>query len=179
MTQATRTKGQATPLLSAMSTDLRERGALRARTAEAMWSAYGAHAAVTGWMLARRVSPVGIAPRPARLAGTTLFATGVGLCVAGMRRFTGPHELTGTRNEALRTTGIYRYSRNPQYLGYVLALSGAGVYRRSLAALASAAALAAIYNSWVLVEERHLAALHGQSYLDYTRRTPRWWSSGW
>ena len=83
-----------------------------------------------------------------------------------MRRFTGVEELTGTRNQTLLTSGVYRYSRNPQYLGYVVALTGASVARRSGAALISAAALTSVYAAWIPVEESHLAGLYGRAYTD-------------
>ena len=83
--------------------------------------------------------------------------------------------MTGTRNQTLLTTGIYRYSRNPQYLGYLLGLTGASLARRSGAPLVSTAALASVYSAWIPVEEQQLTGLYGQPYTDYTRRTCRWW----
>lgn len=63
--------------------------------------------------------------RPAKVSGLALVAAGLATCLAGIRRFTGPSELTGTSIQALTTTGIYRYSRNPQGVGYVTFLAGA------------------------------------------------------
>lgn len=163
------------PLLSRMADDMTRHGSLRPSTATAMWTAYAAHTAVTGWALAQRTAPLPVPARTAGAAGAGLVAAGAGLCVAGMNRFTGMHELTGTRNQTLLTSGIYGYSRNPQYLGYVLALTGAGAVRRSGAALISAAAIAAVYSAWIPVEEQHLTAQYGQPYIGYTRRTRRWW----
>ncbi len=85
--------------------------------------------------------------------------------------------MTGTRTQELTTTGIYRYSRTPQCLGYLVALSGAALARRSGAALGATGVLAAAYTVWIPVEERHLADLVGQHYLDDTRRTRRWWGA--
>ncbi len=162
------------PLLSQMADDMDRHGSLHSSTAAAMWTAYTAHTALTGAALAQRSLPLPIPPVVARVVGSALVAAGAALCVAGMGRFTGVQELTGTRNQPLLTTGIYQDSRNPQYLGYLVALAGAGVARRSGAALASTAALAAVYRAWIPVEEAHLAELYGQSYTDYARRTRRW-----
>ena len=167
------------PLLSQMARDLTRDGALRPATAAAMWTAYAAHTAVTGWFLARRPVRAPLpSSRPAgRAAGAGLVVAGLGACVAGMSRFAGPDEVTGTRNQPLTTTGIYRLSRNPQYLGYLLALTGASVARGSGGALGATGALAAAYVVWVPVEEHHLADLHGRPYLDYLGRTRRWWGT--
>ena len=163
------------PLVSTMAGDLDEHGSLRASTAATMWTAYAAHTAFTGWSLARGALPLPVPEGVARPVGAAMLAAGAGLCVAGMGRFAGAEELTGTRNQTLLTTGVYRWSRNPQYLGYLLALTGAGLGRRSGAALGAAAALGAVYSAWIPVEERHLTGLHGQPYADYCRRTRRWW----
>lgn len=93
----------------------------------------------------------------------------------GVSRFTGVEEVTGTRNQTLLTTGIYGYSRNPQYLGYLLVLTGASLTRRSAAGLLSTAVLASAYSAWIPVEEQQLTWLYGQPYTDYTGRTRRWW----
>lgn len=163
------------PLLSRMANDMDQLGSMRTSTAAAMWTAYTTHTALTAWALARQFLPLPIAVRAAGVAGAALVAAGGGLCVAGMSRFTGVEELTGTRNQTLLTSGVYRYSRNPQYLGYLVALTGASLARRSAAALASTAALAAVYAAWIPVEEDHLTGLYGQPFTDYTRRTCRWW----
>lgn len=163
------------PLLSNMANDLHEHGSLRTTTAVSMWTAYTVHVALTGWALARRAGPLPTPAGSAHVLGAALTATGAALCIAGMSRFTGTLELSGIRNEKLTTSGVYRYSRNPQYLGYLLTLSGASIARHSCAALGSTAALAAVYAAWIPVEERHLTGLYGQPYTDYTRRTHRWW----
>ena len=163
------------PLIARLANDMDQHGSMRSSTAAVMWTAYTTHTALTVWSLARQHVPLPISRRPAGVAGTALIAAGTGLCVAGLRRFTGVEELTGTRNQMLLTRGVYRYSRNPQYLGYIVALAGASLARRSGAALVSAAALASVYSAWIPVEEQHLTGLYGQTYTEYTRRTHRWW----
>lgn len=163
------------PLLARMASDIDQRGSIRSSTAAAMWTAYAAHTALTGWMLARQSLNLPLRPGPARVAGAGLVAAGAGMCVIGISRFTGVEEVTGTRNQTLLTTGIYRYSRNPQYLGYLLVLTGVSLTRRSAAGLLSTAALASAYSAWIPVEEQQLTCLYGQPYTDYTGRTRRWW----
>jgi len=74
---------------------------------------------------------------------------------AGMRQFAGPGQVSGTNPGGLVTTGIYRISRNPQYIGYLLALSGLTLARRSKDAAALTLAVAAVYRWWIPIEERH------------------------
>lgn len=163
------------PLLRAMAHDLDQHGALRTSTATAMWAGYTTHASVTGWALRHRSVPLPLSARSSRVAATLLIGAGVGMCTAGMSRFTSPRELAGTQNQALTTSGIYRHSRNPQYLGYLLALTGAALGRRSGTALISTGVAGAVYAAWVPIEEAHMSRLHGQAYAEYIHHTHRWW----
>jgi hypothetical protein len=74
-------------------------------------------------------------------------------------QFAGTGKLTGTAVQPLVTGGIYRHSRNPQYLGYIFNLSGLAIASRSPSALALTGLLAASYAAWVPIEEEHLALL--------------------
>ncbi|GAT07956.1 putative membrane protein [Mycolicibacterium novocastrense] len=162
------------PLLSRMARDVCQGGSMRRSTALYMWSAYGAHAAVNGWALAcpdRRL-PV---PRKVSSIGWVAVIGGIGLCIAGMSRFANLGEVEGTRNDALITGGVYRYSRNPQYLGYIMALGGAAVARHSLTSAALAVGWAGVCAAWIPIEEQQLTALYGQAYGDYAGQVGRWW----
>ncbi|MDN5895885.1 MAG: phosphatidylethanolamine N-methyltransferase family protein [Nocardioides sp.] len=163
------------PLIGAMTRDLERHGRLRPVTATVMWGAYAAHALLVVRVLRRPRARLSLPARPAMISGTALVAAGLATCLAGMRRFDGPSELTGTSNQALATTGIYRYSRNPQYVGYVTVLAGAALAQRSSTALACTGMMAAAYATWVPIEEHHLRELHGQTYDDYRHVTNRWW----
>ncbi len=104
------------------------------------------------------------------------YGGGVALCVAGMQRFVGVRTVAAAEQQPLVTGGVYRWSRNPQYVGYVLALGGLATARRSLPALALTGAVAAVYALWVPLEEHQLRTVLGQPYVDYASRTARWWS---
>jgi protein-S-isoprenylcysteine O-methyltransferase Ste14 len=165
------------PLLNLMVEDLRRHGTLRKRTAALMWTAYGAHATATGWALIRRPGR-GAGPtasdRAIAAAGTLVSGGGLAVAAAGMGRFAGTGELTGTQVQTLTTSGVYQFTRNPQYLGYVAFLAGLAIARRSGLALGSTAFLAVAYDTWIRAEEAHLVETHGQPYRDYLDQAPRW-----
>lgn len=125
-------------------------------------------------MLARQSLNLPLRPGPARVAGAGLVAAGAGMCVIGISRFTGVEEVTGTRNQTLLTTGIYRYSRNPQYLGYLLVLTGVSLTRRSAAGLLSTAALASAYSGPARNPRVHSPSTQGSvASLRWTKMTRR------
>jgi protein-S-isoprenylcysteine O-methyltransferase Ste14 len=157
-------------LLSRMRRDFDARGSLTTSTAVAMWSCYGLCGALYANAL-RRGQP---APRPTRAAGLTACVTGLGAVTAGMGAFSGAQQVTGTNPGDLQDGGVYRYSRNPQYVGFVLAGAGGALVRRSVPAAALTAGYAAISAWWVRVEERSLQRTFGRDYARYQRRTPRW-----
>lgn len=158
-------------LVKRMERDLRHNGALRTSTAGAMWGTYALYSGLVAVALMdgeNRTSPV------QRWAGISAAAVGGAVTTAGIRRFAGPAQLTGTQAGDLLTGGIYRYSRNPQYVGLVTVVAGLAVARRSPLALGLAGGLAAIYRAWVPIEERQLVDQFGVIYRDYCARAPRW-----
>lgn len=160
-------------LLGRMRADLLDRAGLRATTAGAMWAAYGAYAALVAHALAAAPTRAAL-PAAARAGGWALAGAGAALQVAGMSRFSGLSQISATTSEHMITRGIYRYSRNPQYLGALITLAALAALRRSGRALALDAGLASAYLWWVPVEEAHLGARFGPAYQDYLRSTARW-----
>jgi protein-S-isoprenylcysteine O-methyltransferase Ste14 len=79
-----------------------------------------------------------------------------------------------TPAEKLVTGGIYRYSRNPMHLSIFLVIAGIGIATASWVFLLIAVVLLVMPLSWLKAEERHLLKFYGDSYRDYTNKTPRW-----
>lgn len=157
-------------LLPRMRADVEADGALRRSTATAMW---GVYALATG--LYADALRNGTRARPAtRAAAAAAAAAGLGLTAAAMGTFRSASQITGTSAGTLETDGIYRLSRNPQYLGFVLAGAAGAVARRSPLALALTAAYAGICRWWIPVEERALQREFGEAYDAYRARTGRW-----
>jgi protein-S-isoprenylcysteine O-methyltransferase Ste14 len=71
--------------------------------------------------------------------------------------------------------GLYRFSRNPMYLGMLLVLTGIGVWLGNLFALLVAPAFVAIMTRWhIMREEQLLEDRFGDMYRAYRSRVRRW-----
>jgi protein-S-isoprenylcysteine O-methyltransferase Ste14 len=76
---------------------------------------------------------------------------------------------------ALVTSGIYRYTRNPMYLGMALVYTALSLFSDSLIALAGLpVALAAMHYGVIAREERYLEGKFGEIYQQYKRQVRRW-----
>jgi len=86
----------------------------------------------------------------------------------------GGTRITVEDDHRLITNGMYRFIRNPQYLGMLLILSG---YAFSLGGLIVTAiiviCLLAIFRSRIRLEEELLLAAFGDEYREYMQRTWR------
>jgi len=118
-----------------------------------------------------------MAPPTLTAAGGLLAAVGIALILAGA----WPHKKAGTNLEpwkpttAIITDGLYRYSRNPIYLGMALSHAGLAVAGGSLAALATLAGSVLVIQTYVIArEERYLEAKFGKAYSDYKARVRPW-----
>jgi len=77
--------------------------------------------------------------------------------------------------EHLVVSGIYRYVRNPMYLGVMVALAGEVLLFHSLALAKFAAWLWLGLHLFICAyEERTLQRRFGESYMRYRRNVPRW-----
>lgn len=80
-----------------------------------------------------------------------------------------------TSTNALYTNGIYRYSRNPIYLGFVITQLAAGLYLNNVwIILLIPVTVWALQRGIIQPEELYLQKLFGDQYLAYTRRVRRW-----
>jgi protein-S-isoprenylcysteine O-methyltransferase Ste14 len=76
---------------------------------------------------------------------------------------------------ALMTSGVFRITRNPMYLGMTLILFGVSILVGSLTAFVSSVAFFFISESrFIPPEENTMENLFGESYLEYMRRVRRW-----
>lgn len=76
---------------------------------------------------------------------------------------------------ALVTSGIYRFSRNPMYIGVLLLLIGWGVYLGNILALVCAFVFVLYINRYqIRPEERVLEHKFGDEYVSYKAKVRRW-----
>ncbi|QSX78352.1 methyltransferase family protein [Agrilutibacter solisilvae] len=79
------------------------------------------------------------------------------------------------RSSVLITSGLYRYSRNPMYLGYALALLGWVICQGKLLGLGAVAIFIGYVTRFqILPEERQLSARFPAEYAAYKRAVRRW-----
>lgn len=76
--------------------------------------------------------------------------------------------------ERIVDTGIYRFIRNPMYLGHMIFIAGLAVTLRSWTAAVLLAMHAIWFDNRVRGDEDHLERLFGADYAAYKARTKRW-----
>ena len=120
-----------------------------------------------------------LAPNVRVIAALALAGVGVCFDMAGLLAFrkakTTFSPLTPQRSSSVVTSGVYRITRNPMYLGLVLILLGLAVYLASPWVLLGPVAFAAFITRFqIQPEERVLAERFGAAYTDYCARVRRW-----
>jgi len=135
-----------------------------------------------GWLLHRRwPSPLPLfgaaAPDVRPGLGWALVAGGLALMWTGLATFLLARTAVLPIRPATRlvTTGIYRFSRNPMYLGMTLVYAGSALVIDSVWPLALLPLVLVLLVRFVIrLEERYLAARFGEAYEAYRRRVRRW-----
>ncbi|MFC5412795.1 methyltransferase family protein [Larkinella bovis] len=75
----------------------------------------------------------------------------------------------------LVVSGLYRYSRNPMYVGVSLILAGESIFCRSLNLWVYSLAIFVAFNLFIILrEEPRLQKDFGNQYDDYRRKVRRW-----
>lgn len=73
----------------------------------------------------------------------------------------------------LVTTGLYKYTRNPQYLGFLMITGGLNVQWLTIITTAIWPVLAILYYRLSKIEEKESEAKYGAEFSQYKRTTPR------
>ena len=115
---------------------------------------------------------------PLRFAlGSGLVGAGLGLAYSaiGQQRRAGTNIETHRPTETIVRHGLYRYSRNPIYIGLVLFYLGVAVLADSLWMLAMLAPLLVVMHFGVILrEEAYLERKFGDVYRAYRASVRRW-----
>lgn len=114
-------------------------------------------------------------------SGLALMLTllGLGLAFAGRRAFqrarTTANPLRPEQSSSLVTDGIYRYTRNPMYLGLLLVLLGYAVYLAALYSLSGPVVFVLYLSAFqIRPEENILREKFGADFIAYCQRVRRW-----
>lgn len=92
-----------------------------------------------------------------------------------LRAGTTVNPLAPERTSSLIVHGVYRYSRNPMYLGMVLVLLGWAVWLANAMAFAVLPAYVTFIDRFQIApEEAVMARRFGGPFRDYRARTRRW-----
>ncbi len=112
-----------------------------------------------------------------RVLGVPVLVAGLGLMLWAFLTFRR-HRTTvipWAPVSALASTGPYRFTRNPIYLGDVLAyLGGALLVDSAWAILVLPILVVLTYRLVIRHEEAYLATAFGRTYTEYRRRVRRW-----
>ncbi len=95
--------------------------------------------------------------------------------VAFRRHKTTVNPLSPEQSTSLVATGVYRFSRNPMYLGFLLVLIGWCIYLASWTSALMLPAFIAYMNRFqIQPEERALANKFGLQFSSYSSSVRRW-----
>ena len=135
--------------------------------------------AATMWG-ARRAAPDLTALYPARLPlALAVLALGLGVIAAGVLEFrrarTTVDPLHPDKATAVVDTGIYRFTRNPMYLGMLLALAAWATWLANPVTIAGPILFVLFIDRFqIRPEERALLRVFGAPYQSYLDRVRRW-----
>jgi protein-S-isoprenylcysteine O-methyltransferase Ste14 len=135
--------------------------------------------AVAMWFLAKELPRVALAT-PLRIGLACAIAlVGAAFAVSGFVAFgrakTTVDPIDPSKASSLVTSGIYRITRNPMYVGLAFLLTGWAIALSSPVLLAAPAVFAVYITRFqIQPEERALTALFGSSYTHYQASVRRW-----
>lgn len=111
-------------------------------------------------------------------AGAILMVSGFIVMLACILRFATEGKGTLSPLDATKklvVRGLYRYSRNPMYVGVMLMLVGEALFWKSPALAVYAAAVFVAFNLFILLhEEPRLRREFGEDYKKYFSEVRRW-----
>jgi len=101
-------------------------------------------------------------------SGLILYLFGVVFTIVAIRNFA-----TSPKDKVI-TKGLYRFTRNPMYIGMLLMQLGVGIVGESWLYLLLTVVLMILLHANSSAEERFCLYRYGDDYEEYMSRTPRW-----
>jgi protein-S-isoprenylcysteine O-methyltransferase Ste14 len=106
--------------------------------------------------------------------GVLIGSMGAALCLVSITAFRSVQKVLCINTGKMTIVGPYRWSRNPQYVGWFLFLFGFALNDWSLWGLAALVTVVISLHLLVLVEEEHLLHTFGEQYIEFCRQVPRY-----
>jgi protein-S-isoprenylcysteine O-methyltransferase Ste14 len=131
------------------------------------------------WGIAQVVPGLEISAPIRTILAVLILLLGLSIIIAGVVTFnrakTTINPLKPETASSFVTTGIYQLSRNPMYLGLALLLVAWAVYLASPAAVLGVVGFILYINQFQIApEERAIAALFGNEFVNYQSQVRRW-----
>ena len=131
------------------------------------------------WLISAWTPGIQISSQTRFIAIAASIGIGILYAASGVLSFntarTTVNPLTPDKSSSLVTSGIYRYTRNPMYVGFSFLLLGFGVYLSNLYSLASTVVFVMYMNKFqIRPEERALEETFGAAFITYKNQVRRW-----
>jgi protein-S-isoprenylcysteine O-methyltransferase Ste14 len=114
---------------------------------------------------------------PVHWSGLALVFAGLTISLKHARMFSkvGTEINTFRKPQKLVHNGLFKYSRNPMYLGFMLALAGLAIFLGCASAFIPVLVFFVLAQFWYIpFEEESMNATFGTSYHDYKGKVRRW-----
>jgi len=124
-----------------------------------------------GWLI-----PITL-PQWVEYIGWAVVVFGLAAAFGGLRQLIRAHTSPDPHapTTSLVTTGVYRFTRNPIYLGYFCMTLGLPLIFGNIWGLVAASVQVYLFNRLIITrEESYLSGKFGQDYLDYKSKVRRW-----
>ena len=100
--------------------------------------------------------------------GLVIYFFGMVFMIIAVRNF------ASSSRDRVITKGLYRFTRNPEYIGLLLMQTGLGIACSSWLYLLLTVMLLFLLNANLPAEERYCLYKYGDDYRKYKNATPRW-----
>lgn len=140
-----------------------------------VWLLWGA----SMWLLSRAAPAFGFNPPARNVVAGVLVAAGLLISALGVVSFrrarTTVNPLKPATASSLVVSGVYRWTRNPMYLGFLIVLTGWAYFLSNVLGFLLLPAFILYLNRFqILPEEKALASVFGDEFTAYKLRVRRW-----
>lgn len=115
-------------------------------------------------------------PMPVRISGLALAFAGVVVFILAITEMRGNWRAGVDQSQSTQivTSGIYKISRNPAFVGFDLLYIGTALALPSLILIGFSVACVILLHLQIIEEEAYLPIVFGEEYLRYKKDTPRY-----